>query len=279
MRRRNLLLWAGATLFASNPFAHAQQMTCTEIDQFLRQAKIVRIRDSSKGVTHPKHATLEIGSLRHDASIQTEDQWLKTVATERSIELNVHDYWGFNVVGYELARLLSINMVPPYVARRFEGDSGSYSWWVPNVMMDEAERFTRKIEPPDRDQWNKEMSVIRIFNQLICNVDDNLTNFLITKDWHLWMIDFSRAFRPHRTLRKPEDLLRCDRRLLANMRQLNKALLEQKLKLYLRRPDVEALLSRRDQIVKFFDDRIAREGEAAVLFDLDRVGEPCGTGL
>jgi hypothetical protein len=56
-------------------------------------------------------------------------------------------------------------------------------------------------------------------------------------------------------------------------------MLEEKLRPYLTRSDIEALLARRDQIVKFFDDQIERKGEAEVLFDLDRVGEPCGTGL
>jgi hypothetical protein len=146
-------------------------------------------------------------------------------------------------------------------------------------MMDAAERFQRKVEPPDPERWNREMWVIRVFDQLIGNVDNNLTNFLITKDWHVWMIDFSRAFRPYKTLRKPEDLVRCDRRLLDNLRQLDKPLLEQKLRPYLTRSDIEALLARRDEIVKYFADEIARKGEAAVLFELDRVGEACGAGL
>jgi hypothetical protein len=93
------------------------------------------------------------------------------------------------------------------------------------------------------------------------------------------MIDFSRAFRPHKKLRNPEILQRCDRKLLANIRKLNKALLEEKLRPYLTRYNIEALLFRRDEIVKFFDDQIAQKGEAAVLFDLDRMGEPCGKGL
>ena len=279
MRRPALLICAGVSLCASLSFVQAQQMSCAEMEQFLREARIIKTRETPKGVTHPRRATLESGSLKHDAGIQTEDEKLKTLTVGRSIELSVRDYWGYNIAGCELAKLLSINMVPPYVMRKFQGTSASFSWWVPNVMMDEAERFTRRTEPPDQDQWNKEMSVIRIFNQLIYNVDDNLTNFLITKDWRLWMIDFSRAFRPHKTLRNPENLLRCDRRLLANLRQLNQASLEQKLKPYLTRPDVEALLSRRDKIVKFFDDQIAQKGEAAVLFDLDRVGQPCGKGL
>jgi len=279
MKKRVLLICAALALCDNLSLVQAQQMSCAEMEQFLREAKIIRIRDSSKGVTRPKRATLDAGTLKHDASIQVEDEKLKTLTSGGSIELSVHDYWGYNLAGYELAKLLSINMVPPYVRRRFEGTSASFSWWIPNVLMDEADRFQRKIEPPDQDRWNREMFVIRIFNQLIYNIDDNLTNFLITKDWRLWMIDFSRSFRPHKTLRNPENLIRCDRRLLANMRQLNQAMLEQKLKPYLTRQDIEALLSRRDKIVKFFDDQIALKGEAEVLFDLDRVGESCGKGL
>ena len=280
MRRPAWLICAGVSLCASLSFVQAQQMSCAEMEQFLREARITNIRDTPKGVTHPKRATLESGSLKHDAGIQTFDGRLKSLSPGRgSIELNVRDYWGYNIAGYELAKLLSINMVPPYVKRSVEGSSGSLSWWIPDVMMDEGERLKRKLMPPDPEQWNKEMSVIRVFVQLIYDADDNLTNFLITKDWRLWMIDFSRAFRPHKVLRNPENLMRCDRRLLANMRQLNKALLEQKLIPYLTRPDIEALLSRRDKIVKFIDDQVAQKGVAAVLFDLDRVGQPCGTGL
>ncbi len=255
-------------------------MSCDDMEQFLRRASIVNIRDTSKGVTRPKRATLQSGSLKHDAGVQTVDQTLKSpIMIPGSIELYIRDYWGYNIAGYELAKMLDLNMVPPYVERRIEAHRASLSWWIPDVMMDEGERLKRKLEPPDPEHWNRQMSVVRVFCQLIYNADDNVTNFIITKDWRLWMIDFSRSFRPHKTLRSPENLTQCDRRLLENMRHLNKALLEQKMKPYLKRSDIEALLSRRDKIVKFFDDEIAKKGETAVLFELDRVGEACGTGL
>ena len=280
MIRRILLTCAGLALCAGVPVARAQQMSCDEMEQFLRQASIVNIRDTPKGVTRPKRATLENASLKHDAGIQTIDQTLKNpTISPGSIELYIRDYWGYNIAGYELAKILELNMVPPYIERKVEGYKGSLSWWVPDVMMDEGERLKRRLEPPDPEQWNRQMAVVRIFSQLVYNADDNLTNFLITRDWRLWMIDFSRAFRPHKTLRNKENLTRCDRRFLENMRHLTKALLEQKLKPYLKRSDIEALISRRDKIVKFFDNEIARKGETAVLFDLGRVGETCGTGL
>jgi hypothetical protein len=43
--------------------------------------------------------------------------------------------------------------------------------------------------------------------------------------------------------------------------------------------EIDGLLARRDKIVKLFEDEVAKKGEAAVLFDLPRVGQPCGVGL
>ena len=48
---------------------------------------------------------------------------------------------------------------------------------------------------------------------------------------------------------------------------------------YLTAAGINALLARRDKIVEFLDQAIARQSQAAVLFDLPRVGEPCGAGL
>ena len=76
-----------------------------------------------------------------------------------------------------------------------------------------------------------------------------------------------------------KDLEQWDRRLLANLRKLTKPVLLQKLKPYLNAMEIDALLARRDKIVKFFDAEIAAKGESAVMFDLPRVGQTCGTGL
>jgi hypothetical protein len=91
--------------------------------QFLREAKIIRLRESSKGVTHPKRATLQGGDLTHDATVQTIDKrYCGLPATTHSTELNVRNYWGYNIASYELAKLLSLSMVPPYVDRRIEAN-------------------------------------------------------------------------------------------------------------------------------------------------------------
>ena len=255
-------------------------MSCLGMEEFLRDAHVGRLREIPKGVTLPKRATLERNSLQHDAGIQTVHISKSEFKTDRNTELNFKDWWEFNVAGYELAKLLELNMVPPYVAAKVGGQSASFTWWINDSMM-EVDRVHKKLEPPNLDDWNKQMYVIRVFNQLIYNTDDNLTNFMVDKDWQLWMIDFTRAFRLHKTLRNPQNLVKCDRKLLANLRKLDNETLAQKLvrPKFLTKGEMEALLVRRDKIVDFFDKQIAKTGEAAVMFDLPRVGQPCGTGL
>ena len=87
----------------------------------MKTAKIGRPRDIPVGVTTPQRATLDGGSLRHDAAIQTADVHQPTYTTMRGTELNFRDTWKFNVAGYELAKMLQLNMVPPYVERRYSG--------------------------------------------------------------------------------------------------------------------------------------------------------------
>ena len=123
------------------------------------------------------------------------------------------------------------------------------------------------------------MLAARLFHELIGDYDFNQTNTLITKDWRVWMIDFTRAFRLARTLQYPNEVARVDRTLLARLRALTRDDLRQKLAKWLSNEEIDALLTRRDLLTGILDKQIAAKGEAAVLYDLPRVTEPCGTGL
>jgi hypothetical protein len=275
-------LWMWPTLAPSQnlPANSKPKLTCAEMEQFLRDAKIGAQRNIPRGVTLPKRATLtsDDGKIVHDASIQTVHESKTSYTTSRGTELNFKDWWEFNVAAYELAKLLDLNMAPPYVERRVGGAAASLSWWIDDSMM-EADRVRRKLDSPDLDTWNKEMYTLRVFNQLIYNTDDNLTNVLISPDWHLWMIDFTRAFRTQKNIAEVKNLVQCDRKILAKMKELNKEVLKEKMHRYLTGGEIDGLLARRDKIVKFFEDEVAKKGEAAVMFDLPRVGQSCGVGL
>ena len=270
-------LWSTAPVRAQ-PAAAPAVLSCAEIETFLKTAKIGRPRDIPVGVTTPQRATLDAGDLTHDAAIQTADIHQAAYSTPRGTELNFRDSWKFNVAGYELAKMLHLNMVPPYVERRYSGGPASLSWWVNNAMM-ERDRVQKKLEPPEPQRWNDEMQAARLFRELIGDFDFNQTNTLITKDWHVWMIDFTRAFRLAKTLQYPDQLARADRTLLERLRALNRDELRKNLGKWLTNPEIDAVLARREVLVGILDKHIAARGEGRVLYDLPRVGEPCGAGL
>jgi len=276
IRFTHVLAFAG--VLVCWPAASAQSLTCAQIEEFMRLGKIGQLKNIPKGVTLPLRATLEYNGVQHDAAVQTVNVAKNAFQTEKGTELNFRDYWGYNVAGYELAKILELNMVPPYVARAVRGQDASLSWWVNDSMM-ELDRKNRHLEPPDLDSWNKQMYAVRVWHQLIYDTDPNLTNLLVTKDWQLWIIDCTRAFRLNKNLRDSADLVQCDRRLLAKLRTLDKSVLKEKLSHWLKNSEIEALAARASKIVDFFDKETAAKGEGAVLYDTPRTSQACGTGL
>jgi hypothetical protein len=248
------------------PVSHYAGLTLQQVEEFLLNAKVVRLRDLSIGVTNSRRATLDDGKFQHDAHVQTVDISKLTFETPRGIERNFRDSYKFNVAAYELDKLLDLNMVPPSVERRVAGSLASFTWWIDDAIM-ELNRVKKNIQAPDPIRFNQQNSMRQVFDQLIYDTDDNQGNILYTKDWKTWLIDHTRAFRPQKTLDNPKTLGKCDRHLLAKMRELNKEVLQQKLGRYVNKTQIEGLLARRDLIVKFFDDQLAKQGEAPVLFD------------
>ena len=82
------------------------------------------------------------------------------------------------------------------------------------------------------------------------------------------MIDHSRSFRISEKLENPKQLSICERGLLAAMRKLDRPTLERQMAGVLGEGEIGALLARRDAIVRFFDQAIAKQGEDSILYDL-----------
>jgi hypothetical protein len=242
-------------------------LTKDQIKNFLLTAKVVKSERSKKGVTAPWKLTLSDGTLTHDASFQAVDEH-RSMARLASGELEASfvDSYKYNIAAYEMAELLGLDdMLPVYVERKWHGDAGSLSWWLP-VKMDEQQRVKDKISAPDVHAWNEQMYRIRVFDQLIYDTDPNLTNFLISENWKLWRIDFTRAFRVSDDLRAPSELVRCDRQLLEKMKALSADEVTEKTKHYLNKDEVKALMARRDKIVTHFQKLVTEKGENEVLY-------------
>ncbi len=240
----------------------AVNLSRQEKELFLLKAKVIKTRGASKGITGTLRATLTDGKVTHDASIQSIDTYKAIQDTPIGPQVNFRDCYKFNIAAYRLAVLLGIDGVPPSVERRFGGKRAAFTWWVDDVIMDEGRRLDKKLQAPDGDAWNAQMFVVRVFDQLIDNIDRNLGNLLITKDWNIWMIDHTRAFRPISKIRAVGNLTKCDRALLQRLREISDQDLERELGGLLTNGEMRALLARRMLIVQCFE----KLGEAG-LYD------------
>jgi hypothetical protein len=241
-------------------------LTKDQIKQFLLTAKVIASHQSAKGITNPWRLTLTDGTITHDASFQAIDEHKTSMQLASGTELNFVDSYKYNIAAYALAEMLGMDdIVPVYVERKWKGNAGSLSWWLP-VKMDEADRRKQQIFAPDTDAWNKQMYKVRVFDQLVYDNDPNLTNVLIGQNWELYRVDFSRSFRLKKDLRNPDDLVRCDRQLLEKLKALDAAQLAEKTKHYLSKDEVKAVMARRDKIVERFQKLVAEKGENEVLY-------------
>lgn len=264
MGRLVLVMWllgAGVPCLAqaperstAGPPITARVVSRAEQEQFLLDAKVVKVRGAKKGITGTQRATLSDGALTHDASVQAIDESATGYQTASSVELNFRDYWAYNVAAYRLAVMLGLDNVPPSVKRVFRGADTAFTWWVDDVVMDEQERVKKKRTPPNALYWNGQTYILRVFDELIANSDRNQGNMLIDRQWKLWLIDHSRAFRTNEKLRNPTRLTRCERSLLARMQALTQASLKKELGDFLNDREIRSLLKRRDALVQRFDE-------------------------
>jgi hypothetical protein len=263
------LIFAALLCLTYRPYvvaADESTLTKEQIKQFLLTAKVVDSREAKKGVTGTLRLTLSDGTITHDASFQPIDEHKSEKKFVGHTELNFVDSYKYNIAAYKLAELLGMDdMLPVYVERKWKGELGSLSWWLP-VKMDEAERHSQNLQPPDPDAWNNQMYKIRVFDQLVSDSDPNLTNVLIGENWKIWRIDFTRAFRGNKELKDTNELVRCDRQLLEKLKALDANAVAEATKHYLTKDEVNAVMARRDKIVAQFQKLIAQKGEQEVLY-------------
>jgi hypothetical protein len=183
-------------------------------------------------------------------------------------ELSFVDAFRYNIAAWELSRLLGLgDMTPPTVARTVRGQPGALSWWMDDVLMDEAERERTSTTPPDglALELSRQRQRMMVFAELVHDTDRNKGNVLYTTDWRLVMLDFTRAFRTTTTLRAPAVLraIDCDR--LVRLRALDRDTLRRVVGSHLTTCEAEAILKRRDLIVARFDRLLSARGAAGIL--------------
>jgi len=237
------------------------------IERFLLGAQIVELEELRVGITRSRRAVLDDGSRRHRAHVQTID-----VVDDRHLGrprgYRFRDSYRYNVAASIVDEMLGLGMVPVSVERRVGGRRAAVTWWVDDVMMMERDRIEGGIEPPRPGEWADQMGQAKVFSAWIANDDFNATNMLITEDWKLWLIDFTRAFRLEETTAlDPQRLPMLDRRVYRALRDLDETTMRMRLGDVLYKPEIAALLKRRNALVELYAARVEELGEAAVICD------------
>ena len=228
-----------------------------ELEDFMRTAEVVSIKDIGTGITKPKRVRQSRDGNSNDAVFKYEDTHPGIESRDRYIPRRNDDAdrYVYDVAAYKLDRMLDLQMVPTAVLATVDGDNGALSDWVENAI-NERDRLEEEIPFTGYCKQYEQYRMRYIFDILIHNDDRNLTNILWSKDdFMLRFIDHSLAFRVKddrpKQYRKVElqvsDLLR------RKLESLDEPGLTAALSDYLHPRQIEAILERRDLILKEAD--------------------------
>jgi hypothetical protein len=240
-----------------------------EVETLLRESEVKEFGPVGHGVTDPWKITLLNGGKMFYAAYKPIQQGRQ------------RGYWESyqaEVAAYELDKMLGLHMVPPTVVRRInkvDADSsrGSLQHWVEDCS------FYADVqdETPRTPSWYHELSRMKTFDVLINNEDRNAKNFFVCPEFHIILIDHSRAFTSStKMLKMPKKLpASFDRRLVEKLENLTQENLEAHLKSVpfedrqinlLRDGQIKAILKRRDGLLAHLQKLIEERGEGSVLF-------------
>lgn len=183
------------------------------------------------------------------------------------------DSYKYTIAAYELDKLLDLNLVPPTVERQDSGKKASLQIYIETTLLDERTRQLRKIEPPDPETFYKTLEDLHVFENLVycsalCEYGGNLDDILIEheKGWRVWRVDLTEAFAPYIELIPDREITRCSRNLYQNLLGLEDKVIKSKVKKYLNKEEIKAVLKRKKLIIEKIEALIKEKGEEKVLF-------------
>jgi hypothetical protein len=225
-----------------------------EYEEFLRTAPIDREEGIKIGVTGPRRAFFTPGALAESATVK------RLPPGRRG---GFYESYKSEIAAYKLDRLLQLDMVPPTVERQVGNDLASMQLWVEGTRM-LKEVQAQKLRAPDPEAWNRQLHRVQVFDDLVGNIDANAGNLLFDPAWNFIKVDHSRCFTSTRKL--PFKLSRIDQPFYERVKALTEDSVHEELGDLIDGRAVIALLGRRDEIIKTFEE-LAKKRGAAVVFE------------
>jgi hypothetical protein len=260
-RRLAIVVWAACVCLAGSisavvamqapvPATTAWAGRAAAIEAHLKNADVESMEDIGVGVTHPRRAHLK-------PSEPVESLVWKVLPPGR--RGGFWESYKSEIAAYELDKLLEMNMVPPAVERRVDGEPGAAIMWVESVKS--VKENGGKV--PTGDAWSKPIRKMLLFDNLIANPDRNAGNILFAGAGNLILIDHSRAFiTKKRLVNKVE---RVDAELWDRMQALTRADLTRVLGPWLDVEAIDAIIERRNRIAAEVDKLVAKKASALVI--------------
>jgi hypothetical protein len=240
-----------------------------EAEEFLTASEVARSKTHREGVNKYKKIVLDKDGVWANSIFRWENVVKRPEFNRTSLgrdNRHFRDSYESELAAYKVNEILGLYNIPPTVYREVEGKSGSVQLWMEKTTK-EVDRREKGITPPDVTSWNRQSHDMRVFDNLINNIDRNQSNILIDKDWNLWLIDHTRSFAMDESLPSPEEVERCSRSLYNALKEMDEDLVRETLGSVLRGAEVDAFFVRREEILKILGDRIADVGESNVFYD------------
>ncbi len=238
------------------------------IREAMRSARVVSQEPVGRGVAGSVKLVLEYDSNRFHAVFRAIDRTEKVRSSTR-MRRTYRDSHIFEVAAYEVDQMLGIHRVPPAVRRTVDGRDGSVQIWLEATAAEDELLREDRLDPPDVRSWRRQKQVMRVFDTLVANTDRNQGNILIDRNWRLWFIDHTRTFGESTRLLYVDRITACDRQQWMALGKIDEATLRQRLHPYLTTKQIARLLLRRLKLIDHIQKLIDKNGEDAVLFDLD----------
>jgi Calcineurin-like phosphoesterase len=231
------------------------------LESWLAQAEVVAIEELDAGITQPQRVTLRKDGVELRAVFKRLSAVFGTVDRQQSIDSS--DRFEYEMAAYKLDRLLGLDMIPVTVPRTINDRAGILQFWIDNSI-NLRKMVEQKLQPEGWCAPEPQYNLMNVFDVLVHNTDRTQENALFTRDWTLVLIDHSLAFR---TLLKRPRLLYLSEPMLppalaGRLEALDREQLELSLGSWLHRRQIDALLKRRDQLLREHRSRAAA-GERA----------------
>jgi hypothetical protein len=229
-----------------------------EMENFLKTATVVGRGPGPGGRTDAWRLTLEAGG-----SIRT--ALFKYIDRRRPDTLA--DSYKYDLAAYVLDKYLVLGYVPPIVEYKVDQIPGALQAFVSNSIS-EADRKERRIVPPNLEAFEKSMTDLKVFQNLVYDDCQNEKDTLVGRDdGKVLRVDFSEAFAPKKDLAQRCEIRKCSRLLYKKLNGWDDKTVAGLMAPYLSEEEIRALNVRRELIVRYIQKLIETAGEGNVLFD------------